>query len=359
MRKLKIAHPSLALVSVWLAFMLLMLLLVSLAHAQNSLGLGTPEQAIKPEGFFAPLLYWIQQQQKEFYQLMTDTLKLIRSGEGGAWLLAGLSFSYGILHAAGPGHGKAVISSYMLANEVQLRRGIMLSFASAGLQAVVAIAGIGSLIFFLREMGLKQSAFTHWLEVASYAGVTLLGLWLLWRKTFASRSVAVQHFHGNNGNNGNNGNHDHHDHHDHHGHAHDHAHHHHHEHHHEQGEVCADCGHSHAPDPRLLDGKLGLREAWSAVLAVGLRPCTGALIVLTFAFLNGLYLAGIASVFAMALGTGITVAIIASLAVGAKNVALRLSGSGVMSGRVSRAIEIAGAGLVFLLGSTLLAASLI
>ena len=150
MRKLRIVHPSPALVSGCLAFILFMSLHVSLAHAQNSLGLGTPEQSIKPEGFFAPVLYWIQQQQKEFYQLMTDALKLIRSGEGGAWLLAGLSFSYGILHAAGPGHGKAVISSYMLANEVQLRRGILLSFGSAGLQGVVAIAGIGSLIFFIR-----------------------------------------------------------------------------------------------------------------------------------------------------------------------------------------------------------------
>ena len=83
------------------------------------------------------------------------------------------------------------------------------------------------------------------------------------------------------------------------------------------------------------------------------------MIVLTFAFLNGLYWAGIASVFAMALGTGITVAIFASLAVGAKSVALRLSGSGVMSERITHGIEIAGAGFVFLLGSTLLAASLI
>ena len=52
------------------------------------------------------------------------------------WLLVGLSFAYGIFHAAGPGHGKAVISSYMLANEVALRRGILLSFVSAFLQAL-------------------------------------------------------------------------------------------------------------------------------------------------------------------------------------------------------------------------------
>ena len=41
----------------------------------------------------------------------------------GFWVLGLLSFLYGIFHAAGPGHGKVVISSYVLANEAQVRRG--------------------------------------------------------------------------------------------------------------------------------------------------------------------------------------------------------------------------------------------
>ena len=55
------------------------------------------------------------------------------------WLLGGLSFLYGVFHAAGPGHGKVVISSYVLANETQLRRGVTLSVLSALLQSVVAV----------------------------------------------------------------------------------------------------------------------------------------------------------------------------------------------------------------------------
>jgi nickel/cobalt exporter len=134
---------------------------------------------------------------------------------------------------------------------------------------------------------------------------------------------------------------------------HDHDHHH-----HGEGEVCETCGHSHAPDPAMLAGPMNWRSAWAAVIAVGLRPCSGALIVLTFALLNGLYVGGILSVFAMAVGTAITVSTLATLAVTAKNVALRYSGSGAMSGRVHRAIEIGGAALVMVLGLILLGGAL-
>lgn len=100
------------------------------------------------------------------------------------------------------------------------------------------------------------------------------------------------------------------------------------------------------------------RTAWSAVAAVGIRPCSGALIVLTFAFLNGLWVGGILSVLAMALGTAITVSILATLAVTAKNWAVALAGDGRAGNRVHAAIEIGGAALVLLLGLTLLSASL-
>lgn len=342
-----------------------MVMLPEAANAQNSLGLGQAEQAIKPEGPFAGILFWIQQQQKAFYKAMTDALKLIRSGNGGMWVLIGLSFAYGVLHAAGPGHGKVVISSYMVANEVQLRRGILLSFASSAMQAMVAIAAIGSIVLFLRGLGLRQADLARYLEIASYAGVTALGAWLLWRKLFPDRrtqtvalaatghgAVHVHHDHHH---------HDHHDHghrdHGHHGHTHHghEGHHHGHDHHH--GDVCSECGHAHLPDPSLLEGRMGIREAWTAVFAVGLRPCTGALIVLTFSFLNGLYLAGILSAFAMAVGTAITVSAIATLAVTAKNVALRLSSGSELRSGIYRAIEIGGAALIFVMGLTLLAAA--
>ena len=112
-------------------------------------------------------------------------------------------------------------------------------------------------------------------------------------------------------------------------------------------------------DPALLSGeRFDWRTAWSAVAAVGVRPCSGALIVLTFSFLNGLWLGGIVSVLAMSIGTAITVATLATLAVTAKNLAVRMAGDGRTGNVVHASIEIGGAALVFLLGLVLLTASL-
>jgi nickel/cobalt transporter (NicO) family protein len=295
--------------------------------AQNSLGVGSGETSLAPSGPFAGTLFWIQQKQQAFYRLLTAELGAMRTEGRHIWWLAGLSFAYGIFHAAGPGHGKAVISSYMIANEIAARRGIALAFASAFVQALSAVALISVAVFALRGTGFRHSELANTLEISSYAAVTMLGGWLLFRKLrpIAAANNQAQETHG--------------------GHPHD---------------ICHDhaCSTVHAPDPAQLQGKFGLRHAWSAVLAVGLRPCSGALIVLTFAFLNGLYLAGIASAFAMAFGTGATVALLAAAAVWAKDLAVTAGGAVNQSARVFRAIEIAGAGMVLLVGALLLSASL-
>jgi ABC-type nickel/cobalt efflux system permease component RcnA len=335
--------------------------LAGLAHAQSSLGIGTAEAAVPSAGLFSGVLNWVNTQQQQFYRALTASLKAMRDDGSRLWILIGLSFAYGVFHAAGPGHGKAVISSYMLANEVALRRGIMLSFVSAFLQALVAIVLMALVFLVLRGTSVSMTDATWFLEVTSFALITLFGAWLLWQKAaprlrglFGANpaySLSAAHAHAHSQGHA----HDHHDHAHHH-----HAHHHHHEHHgHGPGEVCATCGHSHAPDPATLSGdRFSWKTAWSAVAAVGLRPCSGALIVLTFAFLNGLFVGGVLSVLAMAVGTAITVSLLATLAVTAKNWAVAVAGDGRMGNRVHAAIEIGGAAMVFVLGALLLGASL-
>jgi nickel/cobalt transporter (NicO) family protein len=340
------------------------------AHAQSSLGIGANEATLPSTGLFAGWLNWINVQQQAFYRALTGALKAMREDSSKLWVLVGLSFAYGVFHAAGPGHGKAVISSYMLANEVALRRGILLSFISSFLQALTAIIVMTIVFLVLRGTAISMTDATWFLEIVSYALITAFGAWLLWRKAGPllraplgrnpARSLSAAHAgHGHaNPHHFSPHDHDHAGHHDrgeddHHGHDP------HHDHSHGPGEVCEVCGHAHAVDPAIIAGeRFDWKTAWSAVVAVGLRPCSGALIVLTFAFLNGLWLGGILSVFAMAIGTAITVSVLATLAVTAKNWAVAFAGDGRTGNRLHSAIEIAGAGLVLVLGLVLLSASL-
>ncbi|WP_299937991.1 nickel/cobalt transporter [uncultured Nitratireductor sp.] len=363
----------------------LTLLATGAALAQSSLGIGAAEPAITPTGPFAGTLQWINTQQQAFYRTLTGALKAMRDDGSNLWMLIGLSFAYGVFHAAGPGHGKAVISSYMLANEVALRRGVVLSFASALLQGLTAIVLMSIVFLALRGTSISMTDAARFLETVSFGLIAVFGAWLLWRKLSgmmrrspapepapqAMHSLSAAHA-GNHAHEDRHA-HDHHDHstcghahdhdHGHDGHSHDHAHAHDHKHDHGHahgpGEVCPSCGHSHAPDPALLSGeRFDWKTASTAIAAVGIRPCSGALIVLTFAFLNSLWLGGMLSVIAMSIGTAITVSILATLAVTAKNWAIALSGSDRASNRVHNVIEIGGAAMVMLLGLTLLAASL-
>ncbi|TIT74391.1 MAG: delayed-early response protein/equilibrative nucleoside transporter, partial [Mesorhizobium sp.] len=335
--------------------------LPNVAHAQSSLGIGTNDgMAPTASGPFAHILMWINLRQQEFYHSLAAAMKAMRQDGSKLWLLVGLSFAYGIFHAAGPGHGKAVISSYMVANEVALKRGIMLSFVSALLQGLTAVVVMVLAYFVLRGTAVSMTDAAWFLEISSFVLVTLFGAWLLWRKAgpailrlfgagpaYSLSAAHAGHSHGRHSHDGHShAGHSHadthsqalHAHHDHAAHAHSHeahdhsAHdHHHHDHaahdhdhaghhHHGPGEVCETCGHSHAPDPALLSGdRFDWKTAWSAVAAVGIRPCSGALIVLSFALLNGLWLGGLLSVLAMSIGTAITVSALATIAVTAKN----------------------------------------
>lgn len=377
------SKPSLRLAVGLLALAFAMMHFANAAHAQSSLGIGVNDGMAPTTGPFAHILMWINLKQQEFYRALATAMKAMRQDNSKIWILIGLSFAYGIFHAAGPGHGKAVISSYMVANEVALKRGILLSFVSALLQGLTAILVMLLAYFVLRGTTISMTDAAWFMEIMSFALVTLFGAWLLWRKlgpavlrlfgkgpAYSLSAAHAGHSHAGHSH----GAHDHaahahshalhghgdHDHghghsHDHYGHgAHDHAHHD-----HASGEVCDTCGHSHAPDPALLSGdRFDWRTAWSAVAAVGIRPCSGALIVLSFALLNGLWLGGLLSVLAMSIGTAITVSGLATLAVTAKNWAVYFAGDGRMGNRIHSIVEIGGAAFVFLFGLLLLSASL-
>lgn len=364
-------RPIAAAVCAWL-LALGALAWTGMAAAQGAHPFGVPESGAGLAGgpgwlsaFFGQVSVW----QTHFYRQFTAAVRAWQADGGAAWTLIGLSFAYGVFHALGPGHGKAVISSYVLANRQTARNGALLALLSSLVQALVAIAMVAALALVFNATAAVMNQATRWLELASYALVTLLGAWLVWIKAIrpllrrrpapamavaaaptsvasapvlkgaaALRAIGVRASAP-------------------HGHAvapaqpHDHDHDHVHAHHDDCG-----CGHAHVPPPDQVAGPLSWRRAWSAIFAVGLRPCSGALIVLVFALSQGFFLAGVASALAMGLGTGLTVAALACLAVAAGGAATTLGSrlSGVAAARLRYGVEALAALAVLALGVLLL-----
>ncbi|MGB2492654.1 MAG: nickel/cobalt transporter, partial [Candidatus Puniceispirillum sp.] len=221
-------------------------------------------------------LILVQSVQRDLHLSLSGALRNIEAdGFGASLALIGLSFLYGVFHAAGPGHGKIVISTYLLSHESQLRRGVILSFASALVQGLTAIV-IVTLAVWLLNLSMRQTrGMANDVEVASFALITLMGLMImasrLWqlRKAPTAEAISGQHEH-----------------------EHDHAHGH--------------CDHAHGPSQSDLDAALSFRTFIGIVLSIGIRPCSGAVIVLLLAYSLDLGMVGLFAVLAMSLGTAIT-----------------------------------------------------
>jgi nickel/cobalt exporter len=305
---------------------------------------------------------WILAEQARFYLTLSHLIRASKADGSAGWTLLGVSFIYGVFHAAGPGHGKAVISSYLVANEETWRRGVIMSFASAVLQSVSAIAIVAVAAALLNATAKAMNTTVRVVEMIGYGLIILIGLRLLWVKGRAllrllSPAKSRHHVHGHHG-------HHHHDHgHDHHQHTHEHepsharasAHRHHLGHAHDHEDDASAWGHAHAPEPSELTGKHWFRRAISTVIAVGLRPCSGAVIVLVFALAQGLFWIGVLSTFVMGLGTAITVGTIATIAVSARSFAGRIAKAKPGRGMVLlRLLETGAAAAIVVFGVALL-----
>lgn len=327
------------------------------AAQKSPFGIAVPQvpadRSIMPEAREAPGLFqrigtWVLNTQQQLNRQLAAAVRQLKTENPLLALgtLIGIAFAYGVLHAAGPGHGKAVISSYVLANNETLRRGVALSFLSAAVQALTAIIFVGVLAIVLRQTSPAMRAAENWVETVSWALVAMLGLFLIfrqvrgWVRDWSARDAAHAQVHG--------------------GPASGAAHHHHdqHDHHHTHSEDCG-CGHAHIPSPDQLKGAWSWKKALPLALTVGIRPCSGAILILIFALSQGVLWAGVLATIAMALGTAITVSMLAVLAVGSRDWAARLPGSGsVWAGRIHTATAFAGSFLVFALGTAFFFASL-
>jgi nickel/cobalt exporter len=434
------------------------LLLATLADA--AFAQGSPFGGPRPGACAVPhdgILGWVFAKQAEFSLQFSGLIRASKADGSAAWTLAGLSFVYGIFHAAGPGHGKAVISSYLVANEETWMRGVVLSFLSALMQAIVAVVVVGIAAVLLHATAATMNGAVNIIEIVSYLLIMWVGARLLLVKGWSfvralfgietgpleaptmalllalidvsmleiatatlyvklgaerpveqlgyllvqvlcvsllflkgrgflaalrelSRPMAAVGAAVTPAGSA----HDHHAHDHDHGHEHDHAHEHcdhgdhahavelghgshcdhdhghsHHDHDHDHDEASA-WGHAHGPEPEELAGPGGWRRGLTAIVAVGLRPCSGAILVLVFALVQGMFWVGVVSTFLMGLGTFITVAAIASMAVGFRSWAQRIAGARSGYGMlVMRGVEAGAAVVIIAFGALMLGGYLV
>lgn len=280
----------------------------------------------------------LQAAQRATQDRLAGAIRALRGGEPGAlaafWAVC---FGYGVLHAAGPGHGKLLIGGYGVARRVPLLPLAGLALASSLAQAAVAVALVYTLVGVLGLSRLAvEGAADAWLAPASHAMIAGLGLWLVWRGLRGMQRLRVaagQDHHGHKPG-------AHHD----HGAQHDHG-----AHDHNQADHCASCGHVHGPTADQVSRLTGWRDAVALVAGIAMRPCSGAMFVLILTWQLGIALAGIVGAFVMGLGTALVTAGVAALAVWAREGALVGLGDGLGGARLAWAlpmIELAVGGII-------------
>ena len=260
------------------------------------------------QGLWQPLVGEIITQQRTLHRGLASAMMALSRREGvGDWLdLIVLSLGYGVFHALGPGHGKAVVATYLLTQRAALLRGLIMTASAALLQGVVAIVMVTILVLGFGWLTREAMAGTVWIEKASFAAVTALGLWLMVRagrglqslqsKALLSASsedtvqpgilrlipaqpgkasvvTPLNHV----------------------------------------GSGPCHCGRTHHIDP-MTSGRRW-REMTAAILSIGLRPCSGAVMVLGVAAMLGFWWAGVLAVLAMSVGTALSTSVLAALTV--------------------------------------------
>lgn len=238
--------------------------------------------------------------QKTLHQQMTQILQQTASQPGRAGLALMLfSLAYGVLHALGPGHGKVVITTFLATHPARLKTSMKLTLLAAMLQGAVAIGLVTLMLVILQTSSRWLHLSSFWLEKSSYLLVMALGAWIgwralraLWRQQKSPPGLRIHRLQPQ------------------------HAHHHH---------ASCGCGHHHVPAAHQVAQAVSWKTQALVIASMGLRPCSGAIMMLLFAKVVGVYLWGVASALAMAAGTALTVSALGLLVQRSRALALRLS----------------------------------
>jgi len=268
--------------------------------------------------------------QKVLNREMTQLLQQVaeQPQQAGVTLML-FSLAYGVLHALGPGHGKVVISTFLATHPAKLKTSMKLTLLAALLQGGVAIGLVTVMLVVLQTSSRQMHLGSYWLEKGSYLLVMALGIWVGWR---ALRTLfpllrpvpAKIQIHAIRP-------------------------------HHQHDEHCG-CSHAHLPSAEQMERAVSGKTQALVVFSMGMRPCSGAIMMLLFSKVIGVYAWGVASAVAMAIGTAVTVSAMGFLVQRSRRLAEKLGAANGDSQRakvVMSALALMG-GVVLVLAGWLL-----
>ncbi|MCV6591103.1 MAG: nickel/cobalt transporter [Marinobacterium sp.] len=232
---------------------------------------------------------WVWSQQRQLHRTLTRELRAVRGKDKAGWTLVLTSFLYGIFHAAGPGHGKAVLTTYLLTHRSQLRRGITMGITAAMLQGLTALLLVSGLIGLAGWLPRETDTASLWTTRTSFVLLALAGFYILVR----ALGALIRNVNALSRNRYNDD--------------------------HNTLQTGCGCYHLHDHHVHIETAATDSRYAAAGVvLAIGLRPCSGAVLMLILASVIDVMWYGTAAVIAMSVGTAITVVSLAILATKAR-----------------------------------------
>lgn len=210
---------------------------------------------------YAALLRTITAWQYELNKLVSGNLKSLDSPEAltAALSVIGIAFVYGVVHAIGPGHGKALVGLYFLRQGGSYREALKMGYLIAVIHALSALT-LTLAIYYLIDALFSKSfrEFSGYAMVASAVLIILVGCYLVY-ESWAHRNEKER-------------------------------------------------------------TKLSNRSSYAVALSAGIVPCPGVMTITLFALSMGHVMLGVVSALVMSVGMGLTISLagVASVALNNK-----------------------------------------
>lgn len=142
---------------------------------------GTYQKAPEPpfkSRLFVKIIVW----QHRLKQKMSELIRV--SQNNGSLkpliLLMGIAFLYGMIHAAGPGHGKFIALTYVLSHKTSVAGGLLLGLFIAIIHGSSGVIGVLGLRYIIqRGVSDTLATVTGVTQIVSFGLITLLGLGIL------------------------------------------------------------------------------------------------------------------------------------------------------------------------------------